>query len=110
LPRASKSVPGCTVHQASEIHFLYSINFQLIPIALDLKIQNISLLQSKIFQTWHGGRFESIVQLSPWAQLEIPKRISCYKFWDQNQFDFSMNLKGVQTSWKKYGKFTKNLS
>jgi hypothetical protein len=73
LPWASKSVPGNTVHQAWETHFLYSIKFQLIPIALDLKIQNISLLGFKIFQTCHGGRFQPIVQLSPWAQLEIPK-------------------------------------
>jgi hypothetical protein len=32
------------------------------------------------------------------------------KFWNKIQFEFSMNFKGVQTLWEKFGKFTKILS
>jgi hypothetical protein len=35
---------------------------------------------------------------------------SCYKFLNRNQFEFSMNFKGVQTLREKFGKFTRILS
>jgi hypothetical protein len=66
--------------RAWETPFLYSINFQLIPTALDLKIQNITLLESNNFQTWHGGISEPVEQISPLAQLEIAKEFHVINF------------------------------
>jgi hypothetical protein len=70
-----------------------------------LKFKIEAFLCSKNIETLHEARLEHDKQPNPLSWLEIPNGSSAIKVIT----DSSLNFKGIQTLWKKSGKFSKNL-